>query len=258
MCFLVNLLQIDYNDSKNSGARSFWRLFMRGKQRMNTRIYFLDVESAIDEAQIFRLGKSLSKYRQEKIKRMKFREDKLLSLGAGFLLDQGLKQWGLSEQTAAFTYGANGKPFLRDDPERYFNLSHSGSLVMAVFSDHEVGCDVEQIHSGKLRVAHRFFTEKEQGYLSDPALSEAERDALFTRLWTLKESVLKVTGEGMGMALNSFEFSLSDPVKVSLGEEYSFLEYGGEGYRAAVCVKGGQEVLSDVFFSFQKLQDVVR
>lgn len=230
---------------------------------MRTRIYMLDVgglagDLPADEKRIMDWASGLSEYRQEKIERMKFREDKLLSLGAGLLLSQGLKDWGLSEQTADFAYRENGKPFLRYYPDRHFNLSHSGSQVMAVFSDYEVGCDVEQVQSGKLRIASRFFTEKEQAYLAEPALSESGRDALFTRLWTLKESVLKVTGAGMGMALNSFEFSLSDPVKVSLGKEYSFLEYGLEGYRAAVCVKGGQEVFSDVFCSFQKLQDVVR
>ncbi len=230
---------------------------------MNTRIYMLDVgasakEAGIDEEQIISWASGLSEHRQEKIKKMKFLEDKLLSLGAGVLLDLGLQEWGLSEGTAAFSYKGNGKPYLRDYPDRYFNLSHSGHLVMAAFSDHEIGCDVERVQSGKLKVAHRFFTEKEQAYLADPFLSEAERDALFVRLWTLKESVLKVTGEGMRMALNSFEITLSDPVQVSLGKEYSFLEYEMAGYRAAVCGKGEGSALSDVFFSFQKLQDVVR
>lgn len=230
---------------------------------MNTRIYMLDVAASAEagsaeESRIADWASGLSEYRQEKIKKMRFLEDKLLSLGAGLLLDQGLKQWGLSERTAVLEYCGNGKPCLKDHPDKHFNLSHSGTLVMAAFSDHEIGCDVEKVKPGRLKVARRFFTESEQAYLDDPALSDKERDQLFARLWTLKESVLKATGEGVRMPLNSFSFTLSDPVQVSLGREYSFLEYGLKGYRAAVCAKGGQEVLSQVFFSFQKLKDVVR
>lgn len=225
---------------------------------MNTRIYFLDVETQANKKQICTWGSRLSAGRQEKIKGMRLQEDKLLSLGAGLLLDLGLSRWGLSEQTAAFVLGENGKPYLRDYPEYYFNLSHSGTRVMAAFSDHEVGCDIEQIKAGRLGVARRFFTKAEQAYLEEKAMSEDRRDREFTRLWALKESVLKVTGKGVALPLDSFEITLGESVHASLKEELSFREFQEADYQAAVCVKGGAEVLADVFFSFQKLQDVVR
>ncbi len=226
-----------------------------------TRIYMLNADSPADEPQIFTWAGHLSESRQNKIRQLRFREDKLLSLGAGLLLDMGLREYGLSEREAALEYRHNGKPYLRDFPELFFNLSHSGTMVMAAFSDREIGCDVERIKEAKMGVAKRFFTEEELALLSEESLTPQERDVLFTRVWTLKESVLKVTGEGMRLPLSDFAIHLTDPVSVIWKKnmpELSFREYEVPGYRAAVCAQGGPEVFTDVFFSFQNLQDVVR
>jgi 4'-phosphopantetheinyl transferase len=55
----------------------------------------------------------------------------------------------------------------------------------------------------------------------------------FCRLWTMKESYMKFTGEGMKLALNRFEFNIEDSVKVFRDgilipcfiKEYEFLDY---------------------------------
>ncbi|MDO4267694.1 MAG: 4'-phosphopantetheinyl transferase superfamily protein [Eubacteriales bacterium] len=233
---------------------------------MSTSVYLLDVSRPPQQAALLKTSAGLSVMRQEKIRRMRFEEDRLLSLGAGLLMDIGLSFYGLSERDAVLEYRANGKPYLKDRPELFFNLSHSGAMAMAVFSDRETGCDVEQIKPARLDVARRFFTEQEADALTDETLSEAERNRLFARYWTIKESVLKVTGEGMRLPLNRFFVSLPEPVSVRACREedtgffagLSFLEYSLPGYQAAVCLGKGKDAGSEVFFSFQKLQDVVR
>lgn len=72
------------------------------------------------------------------------------------------------------------------------------------------------------------------------------------------------------MPLNSFELQLGEcglKNNVTLQwkkkperefSSFSFQEYGFAEYQAAICVEGGEDLLSDVFFSFQNLQDVVR
>ena len=272
---------------------------------MTTRIYFLDISDIPpeDPAELLRLHSlipqtpsvqispaqtpsaqipptrtshlqaamsRLSPARQEKILRHRFPQDRLLSLGAGLLLDQGLRDWGLCERDAALEYRHNGKPYLRDYPDRYFNLSHSGNMVMAAFSCREVGCDIEQIRPARMDVAARFFTAEERMDLSRECLTEEERNRRFARYWTIKESVLKVTGEGMRMPLDSFCVHLADApyavwtkpaapgVSSPVSAPFTFQEFSFPEYQAAVCLRGGKEESDEIFCSFQKLQDVVR
>lgn len=236
---------------------------------MKTAIYFLDVSSVPEEEALLRAAGELSQSRQEKAAKLRFPEDRILSLGAGLLLDRGLQKYGLRERDLELEYRHNGKPYLKHYPELYFNLSHSGTMVMAVFSDREIGCDIEKIRKTKMALVHRYFTKNEQLFLEQER-PEQETDRLFSRYWTLKESVLKATGEGMRLPLDSFELQLAEfpseaPVNLVWHTEagkkfssFSFREYEFFGYQAAVCRDGADDGLSNVFFSFQNLQDVVR
>ena len=58
-------------------------------------------------------------------------------------------------------FGEKGKPVLNGKTGIHFNLSHSGRYVAGVFSDEEVGIDVEQIRKGQMKVAERFFCPEE-------------------------------------------------------------------------------------------------
>jgi 4'-phosphopantetheinyl transferase len=101
-----------------------------------------------------------------------------------------------------FSYGVNEKPYLKDG-RAFFNISHSGSYVICSVSENEIGCDVQTVEKYNPRIATRFFTENEKLFLEK---SENQSED-FTRLWTLKESVLKKTGEGITGGLASFCFA---------------------------------------------------
>lgn len=60
-----------------------------------------------------------------------------------------------------------------------------------------------------MALVHRYFTKNEQLFLEQER-PEQETDRLFSRYWTLKESVLKATGEGMRLPLDSFELQLAE------------------------------------------------
>ncbi len=59
----------------------------------------------------------------------------------------------------------HGKPYLKTDVPLFFNISHSGELVVCAFSDTEVGVDVEKIGKERLAVAERFFHPEEVALL---------------------------------------------------------------------------------------------
>lgn len=226
---------------------------------MDVYVYMMRVDTPLTPEKEEALKSRLSEGRQEKIRKLRFEADKRLSLGAGLLLDHGLRRYGLKERTEVFATVENGKPCLAHHPEIQFNLSHSGSMVMAVFSSCPVGCDVEKKQKARMDVAKRFFAPAEQRVLLS-AGTEEERDRLFGRLWTLKESYLKVSGQGMAMALDSFTVELGGQPEIVGTEEprYRFQEFFLSDYYASVCVERKEPGKGETFFfSFQNLEDMV-
>lgn len=189
----------------------------------------------------------MSQYRKNKIDRMKMRKDKNLSLGAGILLDNYLSSIGLNERDTEYSCTENGKPYLKNHPNIYFNLSHSGNVALCSVSDCNIGCDIEVISSYKSNIAKRFFTENEYKFISlaTDINTQAER---FFRLWTLKESYLKFSGKGLAGGLASFEINI-DNGNITAKENgvlntVFFKEYKFQNYCIAVC--SGRNDFSDI------------
>ena len=100
-----------------------------------------------------------------------------------------------------YRFGPHGKPEIVDFP-MYFSLSHSGDYVLCAVSDREVGADIQKLQAaGFSKLASRFFTEAEYQAL-EKCVDEAERQKLFFRLWTKKETYGKLTGQGVAAILN--------------------------------------------------------
>ena len=168
----------------------------------------LNVSELVDNAEKQeKYIKCLSDYRREKVLKQKNPNGRALSLGAGFLLSVALNKRGIIEKNTKYGFSDNGKPYLLDNPGISFNLSHSHERVMCVVADSQfdLGCDVELVRNGKEKIAERFFTIDESNAISSES-DEKRRAEMFFELWTLKESFLKCTGEGIGRPMNSFEF----------------------------------------------------
>ena len=143
----------------------------------------------------------LPQERQIKILKHKLADDRRRSLGAGMIINKILCE--NNANVNSIHYGSNGKPYADNI---FFNVAHSGKFAFGISSDKEVGCDVEIIKNAHLDIAKRFFTESEYNYISK---SENSSNA-FYKLWTIKESYIKLSGEGLRTPLNSFEINISD------------------------------------------------
>jgi 4'-phosphopantetheinyl transferase len=108
--------------------------------------------------------------------------------------------------------GPKGKPFLMkgDGPATLqFNLAHSGNLALiAVIDRHPVGVDLEQLRDmpDADDIAGRFFSAHECAELS--VIPQAQGLEAFFATWTRKEAYIKGRGEGLSLALDSFEVSV--------------------------------------------------
>lgn len=105
----------------------------------------------------------------------------------------------------------HGKPHAfvggKECRELQFNWSHSGAFALvALASTVALGVDIEQPRAGVkvLDIAQRFFAPQEANALA--ACEDAERDALFFRLWCAKEAVLKALGRGLAFGLERVAF----------------------------------------------------
>jgi 4'-phosphopantetheinyl transferase len=108
-----------------------------------------------------------------------------------------------------FRTGPRGKPYLVSDALQ-FNLSHSGKLALVAVGHTELGVDVEKVrHLESLTpIAQRHFSNSEFEKLDE--LEGHARELGFYRCWTRKEAYIKALGEGLSMALNSFDVSLCE------------------------------------------------
>ncbi len=113
-----------------------------------------------------------------------------------------------------FAAAARGKPYLVAPPcDLRFSLSHTrGMIAVAVADDVEIGVDVEAPRGARepMKLAERFFAPPEITALREAPDEDARRD-LFLQFWTLKEAVVKATGEGLARALNGFSVAGAPP-----------------------------------------------
>lgn len=147
----------------------------------------------------------------------------------------------IKDGTLPIEHGPDGKPFFSLIPV-CFSISHSNDRVAVALSSMDVGCDVEKIKEAAFdNIAERFFAKNEYEYLSYIQADE-ERAGCFTTIWTLKESVIKCSGEGMRRGLGDFsliddEGKMKDTVELD-GKVYHVRTYPQEnGYSYSVCGK---------------------
>lgn len=127
-------------------------------------------------------------------KAMSYRRDidKFLSAKSFLLLEEMLRERFGLDHCPEFSYMEKGKPYLEEYPGIHFNISHCPRAVACAVSDHPVGIDVEVIQQAGAVAG--FVLNRDE--LS--AVNRSEHpDVDFTVLWTRKECVLKLSGEGI-------------------------------------------------------------
>lgn len=189
----------------------------------------------------------LDLHRREKVLQTSYPRKRAEAIGAGLLLQLGMQAHVADEceerckiqelsipqvlsklntpMEADYFYGEKGKPYFVDIP-LYFSISHCEDYVFCVFSNQEVGADIQ--YEKPIQEAHmvqRFFAPREKTMWENCTDPKAQKK-MFYRLWTRKEAYAKLFGNGIadtvGMDMESLDVCY---------EEYE-LE---NNYRIAIC-----------------------
>lgn len=120
---------------------------------------------------------------------------------------------GTAPDRIDFALGPHGKPRAvvagRPAPIS-FNVSHSGPHGLIAIAppgraDVDLGIDIEVREADRAfhGIARKVFGARERATLA--ALSEADVQTLFYRLWTIKEALIKAVGAGFSLDPSTFE-----------------------------------------------------
>ncbi len=162
----------------------------------------------------------VEKSRQDKALKFAHEKDRLLSLGAAYLMKKYLPKGRIIENE-------NRKPYLEGGP--FFNISHSGEYI--VFASHptrEVGIDIEQVREDKVDAIKYVLTNEEKD-ITDPV-------KLF-QIWSNKESLIKCLSTSL-KDIRSVGGLPLEGVRIFDGESYFTKSTIYRGYSLSLTLKG--------------------
>lgn len=160
----------------------------------------------------------LSEQRREQALKFKHEQGRKTCAAAYLLLCEGLrKEYGITEKPV-FEYGEHGKPSIIGHPDIHFNLSHCREAAVCVVSDRPVGVDIESIRSYKDSLVRYTMNDVEIAQITQSSHPEEA----FTRLWTMKEAVLKLSGEGLRNDMKSV-LTGRERIETHINKEKNFI-----------------------------------
>lgn len=156
----------------------------------------------------------ISSDKKAKLDNYKSDIDKKLRLYAELLMRVVIHQdLNVENDDIEFETNSYGKPYLINNQDYPFNLSHTNNMVAVAISNNPVGVDIEKIKEIEMGIAKRFFTEHELNYI------EKFQDKIY-EIWTKKEAYLKYIGKDLSVSLNSFDVTCG-----SLSEHFYTVVY---------------------------------
>ena len=182
-----------------------------------TRVFYADISCLLNKECFERAFLMLPPKNKDKINRIKPRLNKCQSLGSRLLLKCFFKKFPEYDFEKEICTGKTGKPYFKNCSVLHFSLSHSGTIALCAVSSCEIGADVQALWNFSEKICEKYFSQEELTYVKS-ADSDKEKEKRMARIWALKESYVKMTGEGI--------FGIK---KLSLPIKNGVLDYGFSG-----------------------------
>ena len=154
---------------------------------MQVEIY--DHMEQCTEAEVQRMLPLVSAQRREQALRFKHTLGRFCCLKSWLMLD------AMHIGEMEFLYNEHGKPYIEGGP--FFSISHCKAGIAVAIDCEPVGIDIESVRQADDDLIKRVMCAREQEMIR----SAEHPERTFTRLWTMKEAVVKAQGTG----ITSFE-----------------------------------------------------
>ena len=145
-----------------------------------------------------------SNFRKDKYNYYKNQENKFECLAATYLIDYGLKKYGLREQDMSYGIGKNGKPYFINHSEIKFSISHSKNMAMVAMSDYDIGCDIQFVKRIDEDIYDKVLLDNEKKEILQIDNINLRMDKFF-EYWVMKEAKLKKSGKGLSNDISSID-----------------------------------------------------
>lgn len=166
--------------------------------------------------------------RQRYIEKMRFDEEKVLSLAGGVLLDALLKLWRID---APVIHDDEGKPCAAGFSSVFLSLTHAYPYAAAVISDCPCGIDIEDRSRDLSAIVRRYYLPQEKAYVgSHPARA--------TDIWCRKECIIKYDRPQDVRLIDTF----------AIGEDYRYLHIPVPGFSCQALIPKGEYQFLRVHF----------
>jgi 4'-phosphopantetheinyl transferase len=158
-------------------------------------------------------------------------------LSENYIISHAILRQILSDHTKIyaneieFTVGPYGKPYLKNNQQSIeFNMSHSKDMLyIVVTKDIEVGVDVEfKDNNINITELQNLVLSKQEADHLNTLESQTQKKDFFYNIWTLKEAIVKATGQGLSYPISQinlidemFSVKTSESIKI----EESILEH---------------------------------
>lgn len=156
-------------------------------------IYYIYIDDYENYSDFLKYDYVVEKLRYKKFMSYLNKEDKINCILSSLLIKKYCKNNNIKNYCLGLD--ENNKPYDINN-NFYFNISHTDKMVAVAFDKDKVGLDVEKIEQYTTSQLNYTLNEEEQSKYNIT-------NELFTKIWTIKESYVKQSGNGLLSTFNN-------------------------------------------------------
>lgn len=179
---------------------------------------------------------------------------------------QHQKAWGLLKYVIDNYYNVSfdslcvektdkGKPYFLNNNLK-FNITHCKGMTACIVSYYNVGIDIENIRDFNPKIINKCFDDTEK----NTVLQSADAKKSFFTYWTLKESYVKLLGDGLSHSLKKAVFYNENNIwHIRENEKYKFNSYIYDSYVISSCCDkecNENDVFKVVYVDFNEEREI--